>query len=117
LWDAARAYGRFLELAAEGAEVRQQARRVREEAAATRARVASDRAKRAADGEERARLRAVVRAYVSELKHRGDSLDDVLRSTGDLLRHLRIAGEVADDAGAFEVAFQRIVAEEYCSAA
>ena len=58
-----------------------------------------------------------MRAYVSELKRGGSSLDDVLHSTGTLLRGLRITGDVADEAGAFEVDVQRMVAEEYCSAA
>lgn len=117
LWDAAREYGKFLELAVARAEVVQQARKAREEAAATRARIASHRAKRALDGQERTSLREAVRAYVSELKRGGSSLDDVLHSTGTLLRGLRITGDVADEAGAFEVDVQRMVAEEYCSAA
>jgi hypothetical protein len=58
-----------------------------------------------------------VRSYVAPLKQRGDSLDDVLHSTGDLLRRLRLAGDVADERGAFEVDVQRLVAEEYFSAA
>lgn len=117
LWDAALAYGKYLELAATQADMLEQARRAREQVAVTRARVVSDRAKRALDGEERARLREAVRAYVSQLKSRGESLDEVLHGTGTLLRGLCVSGDVADEAGAFEVDVQRIVAEEYCDAA
>lgn len=94
--------------------------RAREECRAaqeTRERVAADRERRTADTEARARLRAASREYVARLKDRGDSLDEVLRSTGTVLSSLRAQGGLSDDQGAFEVDVQRIVAEEYCSAA
>jgi hypothetical protein len=77
----------------------------------------ADRERRSADVDARANLREAVREYVIPLKGRGDSLDEVLRSTGTVLRTLRASGSVSDDMGAFEVDVQRIVAEEYCSAA
>jgi len=117
LWDAAVAYNTQLGLAASTADVIARARRSRHEAKGSRARVVADRERRSADVDARANLREAVREYVTPLKGRGDSLDEVLRSTGTVLRTLRASGSVSDDMGAFEVDVQRIVAEEYCSAA
>lgn len=116
-WDAALAYSNHLELALSNAELLERARRARQEAKDSRARVAADRGRRSADFEARAKLRDAIREYVVPLKNRGDSLDDVLRSTGTVLSSLRASGNVSDDMGAFEVDVQRMVAEEYCSAA
>jgi hypothetical protein len=116
-WDAAVAYNTQLELAASTADLIARARRARHEAKGSRARVVADRERRSANVEARANLRDAIREYVIPLKGRGDSLDEVLRSTGTVLRTLRASGSVSDDMGAFEVDVQRIVAEEYCSAA
>ena len=115
--DAALAYSSHLELALSNAELLERARRARQEAKGSRAQVAADRARRSADVEARAKLRDAIREYVAPLKSRGDSLDEVLRSTGTVLSSLRASGNVSDDMGTFEVDVQRIVAEEYCSAA
>ena len=116
-WDAAVAYSNHLELAVSSAELIERARRARHEARESRVRVVADRGRRSADVDARAKLRDAVREYVVPLKNRGDSLDEVLRSTGTVLCTLRGSGSVSDDMGAFEVDVQRIVAEEYCSAA
>jgi len=116
-WDAAVAYSSQLEVAASSAELIDRARRARHEARDSRARMAADRGRRSADVDPRGKLREAIREYVIPLKGRGQSLDEVLRSTGTVLSTLRASGSVPDDMGAFEVDVQRIVAEEYCSAA
>ncbi|HEY2853376.1 MAG TPA: hypothetical protein VGJ18_11050 [Gemmatimonadaceae bacterium] len=67
--------------------------------------------------ERRTRLRDATREYVARLKDQGDTLDEVLRSTGTILRSLRALSGLSDEQGTFEVEVQRIVAEEYFSAA
>jgi hypothetical protein len=117
VWDAAAIYGKYLELARVHAETVDQAKRARQEAAAGRELVRADRARRAVDVEERTRLREALREYVVRLKRRGDSLDDVLRATGEMLGGLRKRGGLFDEKGILELEVQRIVAEEYVAAA
>lgn len=115
--DEATTYAHYVEAARLSRELVATSRLIREEAARTRALVALDREKRARQAEARDRLRSVVTEYVTELKRAGGSLDSVLRTTGQLMYSLRRSGSVTDDEGAFEVEIQRIVAEEYVSAA
>ena len=115
-WDAALAYG-GVEMAPSNHALLERAREARKAAQESRARVVADRERRSIDSEARARLREASREYVARLKDRGDSLDDVLRSTGTILRSLRALRGLSDEQGNFEVEVQRIVAEEYFSAA
>lgn len=114
---AATAYAKYLELARVQTETIDLVRRARQDAAATRALVRADRARRALEAAERARLREAIREYVVRLKHRGDSLDDVLRRTSEMLGVLRKTGDIVDEEGVLELDVQRIVAEEYVAAA
>jgi hypothetical protein len=98
-WDAALAYG--------GAEM----------APSNHALLQRARDAQKAAQERRTRLRNATREYVARLKDQGDTLDDVLRSTGTILRSLRALSGLSDEQGTFEVEVQRIVAEEYFSAA
>jgi hypothetical protein len=98
-WDAALAYG-GVEMASSNHALLERARD----------------AQKAAQ-ERRTRLRDATREYVARLKDQGDTLDDALRSTGTILRSLRALSGLSDEQGTFEVEVQRIVAEEYFSAA
>ena len=115
-WDAALAYG-GVEMAPSSSALPERVREAQKAAQESRARVAADRERRSANSEARSRFREASRDYVARLKDRGDSLDDVLRSTGTILRSLRALSGLSDEHGTFEVEVQRIVAEEYFSAA
>jgi len=115
-WDAALAYG-GVEMAPSNHALLERARDAQKAAQESRARVVADRERRSADIDARTRLRDASREYVARLKDHGDTIDDVLRSTGTILRSLRALSGLSDEQGTFEVEVQRIVAEEYFSAA
>jgi hypothetical protein len=93
------------------------AMRTRSEAVESRLVSASNRAKREADAEARGALRRALRDFVVPLKARGESLDGVLRQTGELLDLIRISGALSDDQGNLQADIMRLAAEEYCAAA
>jgi hypothetical protein len=91
--------------------------RTRSEAVESRLVSAANRAKREADAEARAALRRALHDFVVPLKARGESLDGVLRHTGELLDLIRISGALSDDHGTLAADVMRLAAEEYCAAA
>jgi len=93
----------------------ERARAVRSEARDSRRASAANRAQREADADARAALRLALRDFVGPLKARGDSLDGVLRHTGELLDLILISGALRDDQGSLTADVMRLAAEEYCS--
>lgn len=95
----------------------ERAMRTRSEAVESRLVSAANRAQRDADADARAALRHALRDFVAPLKARGESLDGVLRKTGELLDVIRVSGGLSDDQGDFQTDIMRLAAEEYCAAA
>jgi len=93
------------------------AMRTRSQAVESRLVSAANRAQRETDADARAALRLALRDFVGPLRARGESLDGVLRKTGELLDLIRISGALSDDQGNLQADIMRLAAEEYCSAA
>lgn len=117
LWGAVLVYHENMMLRARSRTLLDRARRARADAVESCLVSASQRANREEEAEAHATLRLALRDFVAPLKAGGESLDTVLRRTGELLDFIRISGAVNDDQGSLDADVMRLAAEEYCTAA
>ena len=117
LWRAVVVYQECMATRNQSRSLLERAVRARSEAMESRRDSTANRVQREADADARAALRLALRDFVGPLKARGDSLDGILRYTGELLDLIRISGDLSDDQGSLAADVMRLAAEEYCTAA